>query len=102
MHVDDIFEIHVRAANGALVSLRSLATVENVLGPGYIYRFNNLRAVAIQGGPAPGYSSGQALAAMERVSQATLPPGFGFSWSLRTSVAIGLSASKGALPVSNS
>ncbi len=81
MHIDDIFEVHVRAANGALVPIRTLATIENVLGPGYIYRFNNLRAVTIQGGPAPGYSSGQALAAMERVSQATLPPGFGFSWS---------------------
>jgi hydrophobic/amphiphilic exporter-1 (mainly G- bacteria), HAE1 family len=81
MHVDDIFEVHVRAANGALIPIRALATVENVLGPGYIYRFDNLRAVTIQGRPASGYSSGQALAAMERVSQATLPPGFGFSWS---------------------
>ena len=52
-----------------------------MLGPGYIYRFNNLRAVAIQGRPASGYSSGQALAAMEQVSKATLPPGFGYSWS---------------------
>ncbi len=81
MQPDDIFEVHVRATNGALVPIRSLATVENVLGPGYIYRFNNLRAVAIQGRPAPDYSSGQALAAMEQVSKATLPPGFGFSWS---------------------
>ncbi len=81
MHIDDIFEVHVRASNGALVPIRSLATIENVLGPGYIYRFNNLRSVAIQGQPAPGYSSGQALAAMEQVSKATLPPGFGYSWS---------------------
>jgi hydrophobic/amphiphilic exporter-1 (mainly G- bacteria), HAE1 family len=81
MHPEDIFEVHVRAANGALVPIRSLATVENVLGPSYIYRFNNLRAVAIQGQPAPDYSSGQALTAMDEVSKATLPPGFGFSWS---------------------
>ena len=81
MHPTDIFEVHVRAANGALVPIRTLATAENVLGPGYIYRFNNLRAVAIQGRPASGYSSGQALAAMEHVSKATLPPGFGYSWS---------------------
>ncbi|MBV8737215.1 MAG: efflux RND transporter permease subunit [Alphaproteobacteria bacterium] len=81
MHIDDVFEVHVRAANGALVPIRTLATIENVLGPGYIYRFNNLRAVAIQGQPAPGYSSGQALAAMEQVSKATLPAGFGYSWS---------------------
>ncbi|MGC2521295.1 MAG: efflux RND transporter permease subunit, partial [Stellaceae bacterium] len=81
MQPDDIYEVHVRAANGALVPIRTLATVENVLGPGYIYRFNNLRAVAIQGQPAPAYSSGQALAAMEQVSKATLPPSFGYSWS---------------------
>ena len=81
MHVDDIFEVHVRAANGALVPLRTLATIKTVLGPGYIYRYDNLRAVTIQGRPAAGYSSGQALAAMEQVSKATLPPGFGFSWS---------------------
>jgi hydrophobic/amphiphilic exporter-1 (mainly G- bacteria), HAE1 family len=81
MHVDDIFEVHVRAANGSLVPIRALATTESVLGPGYIYRFNNLRAVAIQGRPAAGYSSGQALAAMEAVSKASLPAGFGHSWS---------------------
>jgi hydrophobic/amphiphilic exporter-1 (mainly G- bacteria), HAE1 family len=81
MDVDDIFEVHVRAANGALVPIRTLATVESVLGPGYIYRFNNLRAVTMQGQPAPNFSSGQALAAMEQVSKATLPPGFGYSWS---------------------
>jgi hydrophobic/amphiphilic exporter-1 (mainly G- bacteria), HAE1 family len=81
MQPDDIFEVHVRGANGALVPIRTLATTESVLGPGYIYRFNNLRAVAIQGRPAPGYSSGQALAAMEAVSKASLPAGFGYSWS---------------------
>jgi HAE1 family hydrophobic/amphiphilic exporter-1 len=81
MHPEDIFEVHVRAANGALVPIRTLATIENVLGPSYIYRFNNLRAVAIQGQPAADYSSGQALAAIEQVSKATLPPGFGYSWS---------------------
>ena len=81
MDVEDIFEVNVRAANGALVPLRTLATVKTVLGPGYIYRYDNLRAVTIQGRPAAGYSSGQALAAMEQVSSATLPPGFGFSWS---------------------
>src|SRR5487761_292681 len=81
MDVDDIFEVHVRAANGVLVPLRTLATVKTVLGPGYIYRYDNLRAVTIQGRPAAGYSSGQALAAMEQVSRAALPPGFGYSWS---------------------
>ncbi|MBV8118498.1 MAG: efflux RND transporter permease subunit [Alphaproteobacteria bacterium] len=81
MHPEDIFEVHVRAANGSLVPIRTLATTENVLGPGYIYRFNNLRSVAIQGRPATGYSSGQALAAIEQVSAASLPAGFGYSWS---------------------
>ena len=46
-----------------------------------IYRYNRFRAIQILGGPAPGYSSGQATQAMEEVAAATLPPGFGFEWT---------------------
>jgi hydrophobe/amphiphile efflux-1 (HAE1) family protein len=81
MHVEDIYDVRVPTKDGALVPIRTLATVEPVLGPGYVLRYNNLRAVSIQGGPATGYSSGQAIAAMEQVSKTTLPPGFGYSWT---------------------
>jgi multidrug efflux pump subunit AcrB len=46
-----------------------------------IYRYNRFRAIQILGGPAPGYSSGQATKAMEEVASATLPAGYGFEWT---------------------
>jgi hypothetical protein len=52
-----------------------------VVGPPSLIRYNNLRAVTVQGNPAPGVSSGQALNAMEAVAARTLPQGFGGSWT---------------------
>ncbi len=73
--IDDIFRINVKNAEGKMIPLRSVAEVRVVVGPPAIIRYNNLRAVTIQGGPAAGVSSGQALAAMEEVAAKTLPPG---------------------------
>ena len=64
-----------------MVPLRSLAEARIVVGPPALIRYNNLRAVTVQGGPAPGVSSGQALAAMEAVAARTLPAGFGGEWT---------------------
>jgi multidrug efflux pump subunit AcrB len=55
--------------------------VRIVVGPPSLIRYNNLRAVTVQGGPAPGVSSGQALAALEAVAARTLPTGFGGEWT---------------------
>ena len=52
-----------------------------VLGPQSIIRYNNFRSVTINGGPAPGYSSGEAIAAMEQISAETLPRGYGYEWT---------------------
>ena len=79
--VNDIFRINVRNAEGKMVPLRSLAEIRVVVGPPAIIRYNNLRAVTIQGGPAAGVSSGQALAAMEEVAAKTLPQGFRGEWT---------------------
>ena len=79
--IDDIFRINVRNRHGDMVPLRAFAEVRVVLGPQSLIRYNNLRSVTINGGPAPGRSSGEALAAMERVSAATLPPGYTFEWT---------------------
>jgi hypothetical protein len=49
--------------------------------PASIVRYNNLRFVTINGGPAPGHSSGDAMNAMQTVAAATLPPGFSFEWT---------------------
>ena len=58
-----------------MIPLRSLVEVRVVVGPPALIRYNNLRAVTVQGGPAPGVSSGQALKAMEEVAARTLPSG---------------------------
>ena len=64
-----------------MVPLSTLATVEPRGGPDVVYRYNRFRAIQILGGPAPGYSSGQAQQAMEEVAQLALPAGFGFEWT---------------------
>jgi multidrug efflux pump subunit AcrB len=79
--VDDIFRINLRNAEGKMIPLRSLAEIRVVVGPPALIRYNNLRAVTIQGGPAAGVSSGQALQAMEAVAAKTLPQGFKGEWT---------------------
>jgi hydrophobe/amphiphile efflux-1 (HAE1) family protein len=80
-NVDDIYRINVRNRNNDMVSIRAFAEARLVLGPQSVVRFNNFRSVTLNGGPAPGYSSGQALAAMEEISARTLPTGYGFEWT---------------------
>jgi hydrophobe/amphiphile efflux-1 (HAE1) family protein len=77
----DVNKIYVRNRQGEMVPLRSVADLRIVVGPQVITRFNNYRAVTINGGPRPGVSSGDALLAMEQVSAKTLPPGYDFEWS---------------------
>jgi hydrophobe/amphiphile efflux-1 (HAE1) family protein len=79
--LSEIFKIHIRNQHGEMVPLRSIANAGIVLGPQVISRFNNYRAITINGGPAPGVSSGDALKAMAEVSAKTLPQGYTFEWS---------------------
>ncbi|MFL6972646.1 MAG: efflux RND transporter permease subunit, partial [Xanthobacteraceae bacterium] len=79
--VDDIYRINVRNAEGKMIPLRSLVEVRVVVGPPALIRYNNIRAVTVQGGPAPGVSSGQALNAMEEVAARTLPGGYAGEWT---------------------
>jgi hydrophobic/amphiphilic exporter-1 (mainly G- bacteria), HAE1 family len=78
---DDIDRIYVRNAQGDQVPIRALAVAKLVQGPQTVVRYNGYRAAIVNGSPKPGYSSGQALAAMERNSAATLPPGYSFEWT---------------------
>jgi len=80
-NIDDIYEIYVRNAQGGMVPIRALAEAKLVQGPQTVVRYNGFRAAIVNGAPKPGYSSGQALAAMERVSAATLPAGYSFEWT---------------------
>jgi len=77
---DDIGDIYVRNANGQMVPLRTLVQVSTQSGPIHINRYNMFRAAELSGQYAPGFSSGQAIAAMERLSQ-DLPRGFGYEWT---------------------
>jgi hydrophobe/amphiphile efflux-1 (HAE1) family protein len=79
--LSNIWQIHVRNAEGGMVPLRSFAEVRTVLGPQVITRYNNYRSITINGSPAPGQSSGAALAAMQEISERTLPPGYAFEWT---------------------
>jgi hydrophobe/amphiphile efflux-1 (HAE1) family protein len=79
--LDDIWRIHVRNARGEMVPLRAIAETEPRVGPQTIFRYNNYRAISIQGAPRPGMSSGDGLAAMESLSRRILPAGYGFEWT---------------------
>jgi len=79
--VDDINRINVRNAQGKMVPLRSLVEVRLVVGPQALIRYNNRLAATVQGSPAPGISSGQALGAMERVAANVLPTGYRGDWT---------------------
>ena len=79
--VDNIWQIHVRNKTGEMVPMRSIAELRYVVGPQVITRYNNYRSITINGSPAPGGSSGAALAAMQQVSDNALPPGYGFEWT---------------------
>jgi hydrophobe/amphiphile efflux-1 (HAE1) family protein len=79
--VSDIYRINVRSTEGKMIPLRSLVEVRPVVGPQALIRYNNRLAVGIQGSPAPGVSSGQALAAMDAVAARTLPRGYRGLWT---------------------
>jgi len=79
--LDDIDRIYVRNARGDMVPMRALAKATLVQGPQTVVRYNGYRAALVNGASKPGYSSGQGLAAMERISAATLPAGYSFEWT---------------------
>jgi HAE1 family hydrophobic/amphiphilic exporter-1/multidrug efflux pump len=77
---DDAKRYYVRNAAGDMVPLAALIKPKPFNGPEYYERYNIFRAATINGAAAPGYSSGQAVAAMEAVAK-TLPQGFGYDWT---------------------
>jgi hydrophobic/amphiphilic exporter-1 (mainly G- bacteria), HAE1 family len=79
--IDDIYRIYVRNAQGGMVPIRALAEAKLVQGPQTVVRYNGFRGAIVNGAAKPGYSSSQALAAMERISAATLPSGYSFEWT---------------------
>jgi multidrug efflux pump len=80
-HADDIGKLKVRSASGEMIPLSALLKVEQTVGAERAIRYNGFLAADINGGPAPGFSSGQAEAAIERIAAETLPTGISFEWT---------------------
>jgi multidrug efflux pump len=77
----DLTRLYTRSNNGQMVPLSALVTTEWVAGPDLLPHFNGFPAAKVNGNAATGYSSGDALAAMESVARDVLPPGYTFAWS---------------------
>jgi hydrophobic/amphiphilic exporter-1 (mainly G- bacteria), HAE1 family len=92
-----LWQIYVRNKYGTDVPLRSIADARVILGPQVITRYNNYRAIPIQGSPSPGASSGTALAGMAEVSQQTLPAGYGYEWTGTAYQEVAASGQAGAI-----
>jgi hydrophobic/amphiphilic exporter-1 (mainly G- bacteria), HAE1 family len=81
MNAGDLHSYYVRSDTGQMVPLDNLVTITPSSGPPVITRYNLFRAVEIDGSPAPGYSSGQALAGMEELAQKNMMHGMGYQWT---------------------
>lgn len=77
---NDIKQIYVRSKNDTMIPLSSLIRIENRAGPSFVSRFNGFPAAKITGNAAAGFSSGQALRAMEEVAHEVLPPDMSYAW----------------------
>ncbi|HEV7390938.1 MAG TPA: multidrug efflux RND transporter permease subunit [Burkholderiales bacterium] len=80
---DNVNRYYVRSDNGTMIPLSTLVTFRSINGPQYYERYNVYSSATINGTNAPGYSSGQAIAAMEALAR-DLPPGFAYEWSEAT------------------
>ncbi|MFN3500679.1 MAG: efflux RND transporter permease subunit [Allorhizobium sp.] len=78
---EDIGQLKLRSSSGEMIPLSALLKVETSTGPERTTRYNGFLAADINGGPAPGYSSGQAQAAMEKILVDTMPAGIDFEWT---------------------
>jgi hydrophobe/amphiphile efflux-1 (HAE1) family protein len=79
--VDDILPLKTRNAKGEMVPLGSIVSVSETYGPDIVQRYNGYRSADINGGPAPGFSSGEAQAAISQILDETLPNGMTYEWT---------------------
>jgi len=78
---DDILPLKTRNASGEMVPLGSVVSVSQSFGPDVVQRYNAYASADINGGPAPGFSSGQAQEAMAKILDETLPRGMSYEWT---------------------
>ncbi len=81
MERSNILDLKVRSSTGALVPLGTLVDIRDTTGPSLVQRYNMYVSVPLQGNPAPGVSTGDALDKMEALATKTLPPGTTFNWT---------------------
>ncbi|MBW2272268.1 MAG: multidrug efflux RND transporter permease subunit [Deltaproteobacteria bacterium] len=77
----DIRRLHVRSSSGEMVPLGTLVRTRSTLGPDSVRHYDMFRSATVNGSTAPGYSSGDAIRAMERVAVEVLPEGVTYSWT---------------------
>jgi HAE1 family hydrophobic/amphiphilic exporter-1 len=80
-HPQDIGQYYVRSDSGGMVPLQNLVTITQSTAPQVINHYNLFRSAEIDGSAAPGYSSGQAIDAMQQLSAKVLPQGYTYEWS---------------------
>lgn len=78
---EDIMRLYLKNDKGEMVPFSSFLSLEKVYGPEQITRYNMYTSAMVNGQPAPGYSSGQAIAAIKQVAEQKLPKGFGYDWA---------------------
>ena len=81
MRPEDLGQYYVRDKNGNMIPLNTVISVKDTSGPQYVNHFNIYRSAEIAGVPALGYSSSEALDALEEVAAQVLPPDMGYQWS---------------------
>jgi HAE1 family hydrophobic/amphiphilic exporter-1 len=81
LNEDQINLFYVKNSQGDSVPLAAFVDIQDSVGPDFTTRFNLYRSVELTGGPAPGFSSAQAIDALEAVAEDTLPPDMGYGWS---------------------
>lgn len=102
---EDIGNIYVRSTTGKMIQVRAFTTIKFISGPDSVQRFNALPAIKLLGNAKPGYSSGQAIAAMERAAKNVLPDDVTYDWSgvsfqeKKSSNAAGLALGAGVLMI---
>lgn len=78
---EDVTRLYARSGSGQMIPLSAVVTTRYVTGPDLMPHFNGFPAAQVNGNSAPGYSSGQAINAMEEVAKEVLPAGYSFAWS---------------------
>jgi multidrug efflux pump len=78
---EQIAQLKVRSGTGEMIPLSSIMKIRDTYGPDRVQRYNNYLAAELNGGPAPGVSSGQAQALMEQIARETLPKGIAYEWT---------------------